>query len=183
MSPGLILVLGLMAQDMAERPPRPSDDAMLAPLLEQRPGARVVSIDFHEPPRGGGRTACGLLDIEGTIEPFALLAAWQDSRPPVVIQHGAPRPSPEPAGWRLHNIAAERPDRNGDGVVDRGDRNGNTLSRKLALAVCDDLQPPQGVTWATEMEADPDPVRAARTRRQTDRLMGLIFGSQDQSPD
>ncbi|WP_332659261.1 hypothetical protein [Brevundimonas sp.] len=161
-SAGLVLVLGLMDQDVAERPPRPSDDAMLAQLLERRPGTRVISVSFHETPRGGGRFACGLIDIDGAIEPFAVLAAWHDIRPPVIRREGVPLPPPEPAGWGLFDIAPEHSDRNSDGVIDRGERNGDTLARKMALASCkisSPITPPPGVHWTLELERGPEQPR------------------------
>lgn len=159
---GLVLVLGLMAQDMAERPPRPSDDAMLARLLERCPGSRVLSIRFHETPTGGSRGACGLIDIDGAIEPFALLAAWAESRPPVIVQEGAAPPPPEPAGWHLYDIAPEHADGNGDGVLDRAERNIDTLRRKLALSSCERGSPivqPPDVHWTLELEREPRRMR------------------------
>ncbi|WP_332677642.1 hypothetical protein [Brevundimonas sp.] len=129
---------------------------MLAQLLDGRTGARVLSISFRETPLGGGRVACGLIDIDGTIEPFALFAAWQPIRPPFVLQEGVPPPPPEPAGWRLSDVAPKPADQNGDGVIDRAERDINTLGRKLALATCEEITPPPGVRWALELERAPD---------------------------
>ncbi|MGZ9114829.1 MAG: hypothetical protein ACXW3K_09425 [Brevundimonas sp.] len=159
MSAVLVLALGLLAQDIAERPPRPSDNAMLAQLLDHRPDARVVSASFRDTRLGGGRAACGLIDIGGAIEPFALLAAWQDSRRSVVSQLGAPPTEPEPAGWRVSVTAPGHTDHDGDGLIGRGDRNSDTLDRKLALTLCrntNPITPPDGVRWSLELEGEPD---------------------------
>ncbi|WP_156389188.1 hypothetical protein [Brevundimonas sp. Root1423] len=128
---------------------------MLAQLLAGRSGARVVSISFRETPLGGGRVACGLIDMDGTIEPFALFAAWQPTRPPVVLQEGVTPPPPEPAGWHLSDVAPKPADQNSDGVIDPAERDINTLRRKLALATCKEITPPPGVHWATELERAP----------------------------
>ena len=161
-SAGLAFVLGLVTQDTVERLPRPSDDVMLAQLLERRPGSRMLSIHFSETPRGGGRAACGLIDIGGVVEPFALLAAWQDVQPSVILREGEPPPLPEPAHWRLVDIAPNHTDTNGDGVLDRGERNTDTLRRKMALETCKrsgPIVPPPGVSWNLEIEREPEPPR------------------------
>ena len=143
----------------AERPPRPSDEAMLARLFATRPNARLVSAEFRETPRGGGRGACGLIDFSGTIEPFHLLAVWQDERRPVVVpSQGLPRPA-EPAGWRISDRAPKHIDHDGDGRIGRHDRDRDTADRKLALIFCQDTNPiaaPDNVRWVLEFEPDPD---------------------------
>ncbi|MFN3669481.1 MAG: hypothetical protein ACK4VY_09250 [Brevundimonas sp.] len=152
----IALGLSLVSQEAAAFPTRPTDEQLIAALREQRPEAQILYHAFEETSQGGGRVGCGMIEIGGTVEPFAVFTAWDFGSQSVVRMDGAPPPPPEEAQWRIFVTAPTQADRDGDGAVDRSDRNGNVLDRKLALAVCDDLQPPSGVTWAVELERDPD---------------------------
>ena len=181
------LALGI-PQTQEPRPPRPTDAQMLAAVQTERPDARILSHAFKEPPRGGGRVGCGLISVAGTVEPFSVFAAWSDRGRAVIRVEGAPPPEPEAPHWMVRVNAASHADHNGDGEIDRHDRNRDVLERMGTRIWCRELQPPEGVVWAMELEPDPDPARAARTQRQTDRAMGLIFGPRearrpDRTPD
>lgn len=181
------LALGF-PQTADTRPPRPSDEQMLAAVHAERPDARILSHAFKDTPRGGGRVGCGLIDVADTVEPFSVFAAWTDRTGTVVRVEGAPPPEPETPHWMVRVSAPSHADHNGDGDIGRHDRNRDVLERLGARMWCSDVQPPEGVVWAMELEQDPDPARARRTRQQTDRAMGLIFGPretqrQDQTPE
>jgi hypothetical protein len=154
----LIVGLSILALASDPRPARPSDEAMLARLFESRPNARLVSVNFRET-RGGGRGACGLIDFDGTIEPFHLLAAWRVERPPIMRSSRGPTRLAEPAGWRILDRAPMHRDHDGDGQIGRYDRNRDTTDRQLALIFCRDTNPivaPDNVHWVLELEPDPD---------------------------
>jgi len=152
---------------------------MLAAVQTERPDARILSQAFKETPRGGGRVGCGLISVAGTVEPFSVFAAWNDRGRTVVRVEGAPPRAPEAPHWMVRVNAPSHADHNDDGAIDRHDRNRDVMERLGTRMWCGDLQPPEGVVWAMELEPDPDPASAARTRQRTDQAMGLIFGPRE----
>jgi hypothetical protein len=185
------LVALVLPQDAAtERLPRPTDDALLAALQAKAPGARIVSSEFHDTPRGGARAGCGLIEIGGEIEPFHILTSWKEALPeraPVVVmitqgEDGVERRHPdgplpaEPAHWRTWINAPVLEDLDGDGV-DRRDRNRAISERRMALLMCKTLTRPGGEAWVTEFEPDPDPARQRRNEERAKALTDMLFGA------
>lgn len=173
----LAIALPLQAD---ERPARPTDEQMLAQLFASRPGARLVSVNFRDTPYGGARTGCGLIELDGQIEPFNLLAAWNDERPSRVVVAGLPPSDHRAAGWRISDTAPTHADHDDDGAITRFDRNIDIMKRKSALLFCNDTNPiaqPENVTWVLESEPHPDPERAARNRGLAEQLAGAVMGA------
>lgn len=180
-----------------ERPPRPTDDQLLAALVLEAPAARVLSSEFRDTPRAGGRIGCGLVEIHGKVEPFSVITLWEEAETPLITgmtitvtgedgrprTHAVPPPAPRPAGWSTHVSAPQHEDWNENGESDRSDRNHDALQRQMALSLCNNLAPPQGMTWSTELEPDPDPARAARNRRLAGAMTNLIFGGPSPRPE
>lgn len=133
----------------APRPdPRPSDEQMLAMVTEGRPNARILSYRFRDV-RRGGRAGCGLVEVDGDPEPFH-------------VSTGLPEVG---ASWRTRLRAPTHGDRDGDGDIDRADRNRDIADRRLALIFCeqDPIAAPEGVEWRLEIEPDPDRPRTSVT--------------------
>lgn len=149
----------LQAAPAADRPPRPTDEQMFAELRVERPTARILSQSSWNGGLGS-RQICGLMDIDGAIEPFSLFTYWQDAEPSRVIIAGLPPSEAKPAEWRVSPNGPRSADRDGDGDVDVTDRNRNALDRQMALAFCHDrnpITPPEGVNWV--LTSEPDPAR------------------------
>ena len=179
----MIVGLAMLAIGSDPRPPRPTDDELMSAVHAERPAASILSMDFRESNRGGARIGCGVIEIGGHAEPFSVIAAWKEPSGIVItVNGGAPRPEP-PAHWAIRISVPSRSDHDGDGDIDRTDRNYDVVDRMQAKMWCNDLQPPAGVVWAMELEPDPDPVRAARTRALTDRSMRLLFLDREQQGD
>lgn len=174
-----------------DRPPRPTDEQLLAELTSQAPAARVLSSDFRDAARAGGRIGCGLAEVHGHVEPFTVFTAWKEAEEPLVRGmtitvagddgrprvHTVPPPAPKPAGWSTHASIPTHEDHDEDGDIDRHDRNFDVLRRQSALNLCSHIAKPEGATWSTELEPDPDPVRAERNRRLAQATTDLIFGN------
>ncbi|KQW84005.1 hypothetical protein [Brevundimonas sp. Root1279] len=183
------LALILPQEAAAERLPRPSDEALLAAVQAEVPGARIVSSEFHDTPRGGARDGCGLFEVNGQIEPFHIMTAWQDAKPeripPIRIEvrgeDGVMRPAStvplpaEPAHWKSYIHAPVLVDAGADGI-DRRDRNRMISDRWMALSSCRSLVAPEGTTWVTELEPHPDPARQRRAEEQAKALTDMLFG-------
>ncbi|GAA0638375.1 hypothetical protein [Brevundimonas lenta] len=179
-----------LPQQADERPPRPTDEQLLAALQAKVPDGRILSSAFQPTPRGGGWKGCGLIDVGGTVEPFAVYTIWQQARPERRLiatisapdengrmrEHPVPPLPAEPAHWKVGVSVPTHEDHDDDGI-DRDDRNHDVLSRKMALVFCDTLTPPEGATWATELEPHPDPAREAQINRQARQLTDMIFGA------
>lgn len=179
---GLLLTAYLTQAAAAptERPPRPSQEQLLAAVLDETPNARIVSSSF-EPGRG-----CGLIEIGGTLEPFAVRTAWKEDRPgaPVVSsiavrgedgQMREHRVDPKPPHWEIIAVAPSRTDFDGDGM-DWRERNMDVLARRTALLMCPALTAPEGTVWNVEPESDPDPVRGERNRQRAAAVTNMVFG-------
>ncbi|MCS6625561.1 hypothetical protein N0B44_21855 [Roseibacterium beibuensis] len=127
---------------VTESATRPSDEEALDMLREGSPTARVLSYRFRDALRGA-RTACGLVEINGKPEPFNIMTSRREDAGP----------------WRTRVVAPVHGDRDGDGDVDRLDRNRDVADRRLALIFCNDHDPitePDGADWQLEFEPDPD---------------------------
>lgn len=83
-----MLVVGLLALAMASdpRPPRPSDEAMLALVAERIPGA--VVLESHDRPMPsdlpGAKAFCGVALVDGRRQPFFVYTFWR----PQGAEHG-----------------------------------------------------------------------------------------------
>lgn len=173
----LILSMNSWAFTPQDRLPRPTDSELRAKVVAERTEGRIVSLEFEETARGGGRVGCGLIAIDGVTEPVAVNAAWKEQLQQKVTVVGAPPLPVEEPYWDVRVIGATRVDRDQDGEFTRYDRNSDTLGRSLALSVCPGLAPPPGVIWTTELEPHPDPVRAERARRLARSATERIFGA------
>ncbi|QTC91859.1 hypothetical protein [Brevundimonas goettingensis] len=177
-----LIALGLQAE--ASRPVRPGDDQLIAAVQTERPAGRILSQDFKESPRGGARIGCGLIEIEGHIEPYSVMAFWETPSGTTVYltsPDGARLPgqgdrTPEPAHWDITVSAPGRADNDGDGDIDRMDRNRDVMSRLHTRTLCRDLHPPAGVVWSMEIEPNPDPAKAAEAEARAAMVTNLIFG-------
>lgn len=143
----------------AERPPRLTDEQLISVLLAERPTARIVS---QSPRNGGGgsRHICGLMDIDGAIEPFSVFTSWEEAEAARVIIAGFPPTEAKPAQWRTFANGPRAADWDADGDLDVTDRNMNANYRKMALIYCHDtnpITPPEGVNWV--LTSEPDPAR------------------------
>lgn len=160
---------------------RPTDDALRAAVAAERPGARVLSLDFKESLRGGARIGCGLIEVAGVVEPVSVVTSWRDRSAVTVTVIGVPpqptRP-PEPPHWEVRVVGPTGSDHDQNGEIDRYDRNRDALGRVMAKTFCPELAPPPGVAWAMEIEPDPDPSREAEARRRAKAATDLIFGAQ-----
>jgi len=161
------------------RPPRPSDSELLEAVIAESPRGHILSADFNDAPRDGGRIGCGLMDIDGVVEPFMTLTTWRG--PPILTVRlvGQPAPQVKPPHWSISAVVPPRIEADQDPETSRSARNQDALKRKLALMVCRDLQPPEGSVWTTELEPHPDPVRHAEIQRLAKRTTEALFGDQD----
>lgn len=152
------MVAGL-AQDPGARSPAPGDDEMLAALAEAAPGAEVLSVAHGAPSPAAApemRRSCGTLRIGGRVEPFAVLALWQDPRNRIVVKAGPESAiTHPPVEWKIIATVAARSHAAGDGIATRLDRNWDAVQRRTVLAFCRDLTPPEGTMWVTEFEPAP----------------------------
>ena len=182
--------IALVQAGTGDRPPRPTDEQLLARLVSEAPAARVLSVDFRDPARGDGRVGCGVAEIHGHVEPFTVFTGWREAEETrigsmqvtIVGADGQPEvhtlepPEPEPAHWSTHTSLPTHEDRDDDGDIDRHDRNFDVLRRQMALNLCKHIAKPEGATWPTELEPDPDPARAERNRRLARATVALLFG-------
>ncbi len=150
----LALTIGLI-QSTSERPPRPTDEALLDALRAESPAAEIISHSGRDA-RDGARFICGTARVKGHVEPFHVLTIWDRSGPlaGVIINRETGRPAGpvEAEHWDVSAAIPDRPDADGDGVQSRNERNQDAIRRKLTLMVCSDLTPPDGAVWATEFE-------------------------------
>src|SRR5690606_15036547 len=124
-----LVVVGLQDAS-AERPARPTDKELLAAVQAEVAGARIVSSEFTDTPRGGGRVGCGLFEAQGAIEPFRVFTSWYDGQPeripPAVLNFGGeqgsrtaipsePQPA-EPAHWKIRITAPALVDAGAAGI-------------------------------------------------------------------
>ena len=188
---GLLLAAYLTqaAANNPERPPRPSEDQLLAAVLEDARNARIVSSSFNH---GAGGRGCGLIEIDGTTEPFSVHSAWKENGPGAAVvssvsvrdQNGQMqehRIEPKPPQWEIMAVTPSHVDAEGDGL-DWRERNLDVAMRRLALTMCPTLTAPQGTVWALEFEPDPDPARAARNERRAAALTDMLFGGASPAP-
>ncbi len=136
-------------------PPAPADDAILAKLLMERPGAVVESASFHDLANGSARVACGRFYLNGVIEPFAILTTWDDRPPVTIVAAGEPPPPPPASIWRIRLAAPYGASGSLGGLVNRWSLNSDALDRRLALTICEQtspIAPPEGVEWQVEQE-------------------------------
>lgn len=174
---GLLAMVASHAEE--PRPPRPSDSELLEAVIAESPRGRVLSADFNDAPRDGGRIGCGLIDIDGVVEPFSTLTAWRIPPTVSVSLVGQPAPPVKSPHWSISTVVPTRVDADQDPRTSRFARNQDALKRKLALTVCGDLQPPEGSFWTTELEPHPDPARDAEIKRLAKRTTDALFGDQD----
>lgn len=186
----LALILPQDAAAAVERLPRPSDDELLAAVQAEVPGARILSSEFQDTPRGGARAGCGLLETNGAIEPFHILTSWEEALPErrspisiaVVGEDGTMQPlsrdplPAEPAHWKNRIVAPVLTDLEADGI-DRRDRNHAIADRQMALLFCKSLVAPEGTAWVTELEPHPDPARQRRNEERAKALTDTLFGA------
>ena len=177
----MLVLLALLA---ISTDPRPTDDALRAAVVAERPDARVLSLDFKESLRGGARIGCGLIEVEGAVEPVSVFALWRDRPNTTVTVVGVP-PQParrlEPPHWEIRVVGPTGSDHNQNGEIDRNDRNLDVLGRMNVRTFCPELAPPPGVAWAMEIEPNPDPAREAEARRRAKAATDLIFGPEPRS--
>ena len=177
----MLVILALLATSSDARP---TDDALRAAIAAERPNARVLSLDFKESLRGGARIGCGLIEVEGAVEPVSVFAFWRDRPNATVTVVGVPpqpaRP-PEPPHWEIRVVGPTGSDRDQNGEIDRNDRNLDVLGRMNVRTSCPELAPPPGVIWTMEIEPNPDPAREAEARRRAQAATDLIFGAQPRS--
>ncbi|MES2860805.1 MAG: hypothetical protein V4701_05000 [Pseudomonadota bacterium] len=179
----LIVGLALLAIASDPRPPRPTDDDLRAAAVAERPGSALLSLEFRDSNRGGGRIGCALVDIDGTVEPVSVITVWRDARQTAFVFMGEPRVVAEAAGWAVNVIGPTRTDHTADGEIGWADRSNDNLSRRMALQLCPDLAPPAGEIWETELEPNPDPARGAEARRRARATADIIFGPDRSTPE
>jgi len=176
MSVAILALIALTLQTDAARAPRPGYEQLIAAVHAERPAARILSQDFRESRRGGARIGCGLIEIDGHIEPFSVTAIWDTPSGTVVHVVGVPPRPVQPAHWEINVQTPSRGDNDKDGDIDRMDRNYDVMRRRFAMIFCDTLRAPEGVVWAVDVEPNPDPAREARARALADQATALIFG-------
>ncbi|MFA9262986.1 MAG: hypothetical protein ACEQSB_06610, partial [Undibacterium sp.] len=80
-----MLTIGLVVLAIASdpRPPRPSDEAMLALVAEKISGAVVVQSTPGTMPAelDGSRSICGVFRIGGELQPFFVYTFWRPGEP------------------------------------------------------------------------------------------------------
>lgn len=142
-----MLIVGLLVLAMASdpRPPRPSDEAMLALVAERIPGAVVV--EAHNQPMSeglpGAKAFCGIALIEGRRQPFFVYTFW---RPAEALQGNR---------W----ATTLRAPRSSESVVS------DNFERRGVRTACPELSWPAGEEWPTVL-----PSGEGATVRSTDRL-------------
>ena len=167
-------------QTAAERPAPPTDTEMLTALRDKAPAAEVLNAAHGARSRTDRPVICGTARVGDQIEPFAVVATWDDARIRITSRmNGVEYSSPTTPYWDIRAMVPPHTDFAGNGATDWIERNADASSRSVALMNCPDLTPPQGVTWDTEGEPNPDPVRAARAERLARQSVDLIFGARD----
>lgn len=141
----LIVGLAILALASDPRPPRPSDEVMLALVAERVPGAAVV--ESHDRPMPsdlpGAKGFCGIAVIEGVRQPFFVYTVWR----------------PDGALYRNRwSTALRMPRSSASTVSDNGERLG-------VRTACPALTAPEGVEWPTVL-----PRAEGVIARSTDRV-------------
>lgn len=141
----LIVGLSVLAMASDPRPPRPSDEAMLALVAERIPGAAVLESRDRPMPEElpGAKGFCGIALIEGQRQPFFVYTLWR------------------PAGAELGNrwSTTLRAPRSSESSI------ANNFERRGVQTACPDLIAPEGVEWSTAL-----PKAEGIVVRSTDRL-------------
>lgn len=168
-----LVVAALLLGAVQDRPtptpvtPFPTDEELVATFTATHPTAEILTLEPAPTPRAGAhvlfRRICGVARVDDRIEPFAMISSWQD--PAIddtvkLVLPGAPPQPPAVAGWKTRTSFPILVDSNGDGEIDRADRNLAAMGRLVALTSCPNLRPPEGVTWM--VKAEPDPAQAAQ---------------------
>lgn len=153
-----IVLAATMMQAIANRPPRPTDEALLATVRAVDPTAEILDHSARDGrnPRDGMRLICGRVRIRGQVEPFRVLNAWDwsGSLGRVIIDPVTRQPPlpVEPDHWEVTTTVPKHADEDGDGVQSLTERNADAHDRMRVLQLCRDLTPPEGTVWATEEE-------------------------------
>ena len=137
----LIVGLAVLTMGFDPRPPRPSDEAMLALVGERIPGAIVLESHVQPLPAGldGAHGLCGVARIDGGHQPFFVYTFWR------------------PAG-------AEDGDRWSTGLrapLSSEATFHNNFERRGVRTACPDLAPPAGTEWPTALPRTADVVRSS----------------------
>ena len=138
-------MISVLATASDPRPPRPSDEAMLALLAESVPGAVVLQSDVREMSAGldGAHGLCGIARISGKPQPFFVYTLW---RPPGAAdgnRWSTALRAPSSAEATFHN----------------------NFERRGVLTACPDMVAPTGADWPTAL-----PSLEGAVVRFTDRL-------------
>ena len=128
-----MLIVGLLVSVMAAdpRPPRPSDEVMLALVAERVPGAAVV--ELHDRPMPSdwpdARGLCGIAVVAGVRQPFFVYTVWR----------------PDGAAYVNRWSTALRMPRSPAPTVS------DNFERLGVRTACPDLTAREGVEWPTVM--------------------------------
>ena len=148
--------------------PFPTNEELTAAFATAHPEAEILTVSPSPTPTAGAlvqfRKLCGVARVDDRLEPFSVTSTWNDPATGdtvTLILPGAPPRPPAVAGWKTRTSFATLADHNGDGDIDRIDRNLAVMGRLGALMSCPDLRPPEGVTWVIKPEPDPAPAAQA----------------------
>jgi|GEM_PF-5279908 len=141
-----MLIVGLAALVMADpRPPRPSDEMMLALVAERGSGVSVV--ESHDRPMPsdlpGAKGLCGIAVVDGVQQPFFVYTLW--------------RPDGSVDGNRWATTL--RMPRSPESIVS------DNTERLGARTACPESTAPEGVEWPTSL-----PHAEGVIARSTDRV-------------
>ena len=141
----LVVGLSILAMASDPRPPRPSDNAMLALVAERVPGAVVLQSHTQVMPAAldGAHGLCGIAQINGEPQPFFVYTFWR----PADVQDG----NRWSTGLRVPRTAEAT-------VLNNG-------ARRAVLTACPDMVVPAGIDWSTAL-----PGPESGVVRSTDRL-------------
>lgn len=174
----LALLAAFQAAPANARPPIPADEAFIVAVQNESPDARIISHTFEGPAGTPAYRACGLIDIDGSVEPFSANLDWEDGTMVITAVNGVSIPPPV-VGWEIEVTVPS----GAGAALDWRDRNLKVWQRQIVLRYCPGLRPPEGTVWNVELEADPDPVRGERNRRRAAALTNMLFGGQtERSP-
>ncbi len=182
-----LIAVALLTTAGQERPapapltPFPTDDDLTTAFASAHPDAEILSLSPSPTPASDAgvqyRRICGLARVDDRIEPFSVVTTWNDpATSGSVTLVGAPPRPPVVAGWKTRISFATLVDHNGEGEIDRVDRNIAVMARRTALMSCRDLRAPEGVTWVIEPEPHPDPARQARNEALARRMVDAVMG-------
>ncbi len=115
----MMLVIGLAFLLVVTDPrqPRPSDEALLAMVVDHAPGAVVVTKRERPMPADidGARGLCGTIRIGGTLQPFIVYTHWRPAgsvdgdRWATLVR--APRSDEDEAERKAVGVACQKSDR------------------------------------------------------------------------